>query len=488
MVKEINVINNSDGTSIIEYSDGSVEYANSDGSGTWVGADNSVSTWDENGKHISWDKNTGLESDVVLKFPIETKTACQLKWAHSTVFLPYETTSSCHRVNHDTIPSDFNFHNTPEKIEARTKMLNGEWPGNGCEYCKFVEDQDGFSDRMMHLEYPNLNAPIELKDNLTNTHVTPRWLEIYFSNLCNLSCLYCTENFSSTWQTENVKYDENFIPSNKAKELKYTDKMFDWLDSNVGHLYNLMVLGGEPFTQPQSDRLLDFLSERKCPNLTLTFFSNLSVDSEKLSKRFNRMQKLKDNGNIKEVHVVASIDCWGEQSEYIRTGLNLDLFEKNFLYLLQQTTCKLNVNMTGTSLSVFTMPALIEKINEWNEVRRVYASMMLVNGSDSIDNIPFNFIGDNNSKVMRMTVFGKRVLDWGFNKSVNLLKTHNDIELIKFKEHLRGILKVILESEESHTDQKNLHEYLTKMDKRRNTDYRKVFPILYNTIKHNNDC
>ena len=87
-----------------------------------------------------------------------------------------------------------------------------------------------------------------------------------------------------------------------------------------------------------------------------------------------------------------------------------------------------------------------------------------------------------------MTVFGKRVLDWGFNKSVNLLKTHNDIELIKFKEHLRGILKVILESEESHTDQKNLHEYLTKMDKRRNTDYRKVFPILYNTIKHNNDC
>lgn len=480
MVEEVNVINNNDGTSIIEYSDGSVEYANPDGSGTWIGADNSVSTWDENGKHISWDKNTGLESDIVLKFPIETKTACQLKWAHSTVFLPFETTSSCHRVNHDKIPSDFNFHNTPEKIEARTKMLDGEWPGNGCEYCKFVEDQGGFSDRMMHLEYPNLNAPVELKDNLSNTHVTPRWLEIYFSNLCNLSCLYCNETFSSTWQTENIKYDKNFTPSTKVKELKYTEKMFDWLDSNVKHLYNLMVLGGEPFTQPQSDRLLDFLSERKCPNLTLTFFSNLSIDPKKLLTRFERMQKLKDNNNIKEVHVVASIDCWGEQAEYIRTGLSLELFERNFLYLLQQTTCKLNVNMTGTSLSVFTMPDLIKKINEWNKVRRVHASMMLVNGSDS-------FIGSNNSKAMSMAVFGKQILDWGLNESIEILKTYNEVELIKFKEHLRGIAKVIQKSKENFTDQKNLHGYLTKMDKRRNTDYRKKFPVLYNTIKKNNN-
>lgn len=241
-----------------------------------------------------------------------------------------------------------------------------------------------------------------------------------------------------------------------------------------------MVLGGEPFTQPQSDRLLDFLSERKCPNLTLTFFSNLSIDPKKLLTRFERMQKLKDNNNIKEVHVVASIDCWGEQAEYIRTGLSLELFERNFLYLLQQTTCKLNVNMTGTSLSVFTMPDLIKKINEWNKVRRVHASMMLVNGSDS-------FIGSNNSKAMSMAVFGKQILDWGLNESIEILKTYNEVELIKFKEHLRGIAKVIQKSKENFTDQKNLHGYLTKMDKRRNTDYRKKFPVLYNTIKKNNN-
>ena len=80
--------------------------------------------------------------------------------------------------------------------------------------------------------------------------------------------------------------------------------MFDWLDENVHHLYNLMILGGEPFTQPQGDQLLDFLETKNCPNLTLTFFSNLSVDHERMKKRFNRMQNLKDTGKLAEIHII----------------------------------------------------------------------------------------------------------------------------------------------------------------------------------------
>src|SRR5258706_809795 len=74
-------------------------------------------------------------------FPIVTDTACQYKWSWSTVFLSRGTTASCHRCKHWPItPETFmDFHNHPGKIGDREKMLAGEWPGNGCEYCRDVE-------------------------------------------------------------------------------------------------------------------------------------------------------------------------------------------------------------------------------------------------------------------------------------------------------------------------------------------------------------
>ena len=63
-------------------------------------------------------------------FPIKQGIPCQLKWNHSTVFLTMGTTASCHRVTHDPITVEngkINFHNIPQKLEARTKMLNGQW-------------------------------------------------------------------------------------------------------------------------------------------------------------------------------------------------------------------------------------------------------------------------------------------------------------------------------------------------------------------------
>lgn len=476
MPKETNIIHGEDGSAIIEYADGSVEYSNADGSGKWIGPDKSVSKWDKNGKNLSWDKNTGIDSDTVLAFPIKTDTACQLKWSHSTVYLTNNTTASCHRVDHDTIPNDFDFHNTPEKLKARKLMLEGKWPGKGCEYCSTVEDAGGFSDRLQHLTYPNLAAPHELDTDPNAIQVTPRWLEIYFSNLCNLACLYCNSSFSSVWENEQLKFEPNFKRNPMTKELQYTEEMFLWLDKNVHYLYNLMVLGGEPFTQPQSDRLLEFLKGHKCPNLTLTFFSNLSVDAGKLKKRFQKMQALKDNGNIKEVHVVASIDCWGAQAEYIRSGLKLDLFEKNFLFLLTNTTCRLNINMTGSSLSVASMPDLIKKVNQWNQVRRVYLSMMLVSGSGS-------FAEDNsNDKALSMVIFGRDIVNKGFKQSIDMLETHNDVELINFKKHMNGLMDTIATFDENIKEQQKLHKFLTKMDKRRNTSYKTLFPDIYNKI------
>ena len=83
----------------------------------------------------------GISKQPPKPFPIKKGLPCQLKWTHSTIYLTDGVSASCHRVNGDpyeTRNSELNFHNIPAKLEARRKMLRGEWPGFGCEHCKHI--------------------------------------------------------------------------------------------------------------------------------------------------------------------------------------------------------------------------------------------------------------------------------------------------------------------------------------------------------------
>jgi len=407
------------------------------------------------------------------EFPIKTATACQLKWSHSTVFLPTNQTASCHRVDQHDIQNNFDFHNNPEKIIARKQMLAGEWPGKGCEHCKVIEEAGGTSDRMLHLKFPGLGPPPELKHDLNATHVTPRWVEVYFSNLCNLSCTYCEEYFSSTWQTENRKFGYIDNPGKKPKPSQYMQaseennkKFFTWADKNIQHLYNLMILGGEPFTQPQTLDLFEFLQTKECPDLTITLFSNLSISQDKMLARVSILEQLKSAGKIKQWHIIGSLDNWGEHAEYARYGLDLSLFVKNFEYLLHNTDCTLGINSAWTSLTTSKYPDLIRKINEWNSVRRVYHSLMQIGGK------PF----------MHPKVFGPWILEQGMYEAHDLFETHGDPELEGYKEYFAGIIKSIEQTEPDKLMQHTLHAYLAELDRRRNTNYTALWPELYEKI------
>lgn len=403
-------------------------------------------------------------------FPIKTATACQLKWSHSTVFLTELTTASCHRVAHDKFNLDqFDFHNTPEKLQDRTAMLNGQWPGRGCEHCKNIEDVGGTSDRMLHLDFQGFRAPPELDNDLTATHVTPRILEIYFSNTCNLKCVYCTPRFSSQINQENKKYGSfnkhgvSINSINMPSEFRQaTDRMFEWLESNVHSIDKLIVLGGEPFIQKETDRLLKFLSTKTLPNLSLIIFSNLTIEHEKFKQYAEKLSEVKQAANLHQINIIGSLDCWGAAAEYVRSGLDLALFEQNFLYLLDNTDFVLNINSALTPLTVGTLPALVEKINLWSKTRLVYWTLMKTSGRS----------------YLHPTIFGDAFLSMGYQQSVDLFDPIGDPEKTKYKEYFNGILDEIKNSKPDLVRQEQLKIYLTELDRRRGTDYKSTFPWL----------
>jgi len=416
------------------------------------------------------------------KFPIKKGLPCQLKWNHSTVFLTKGTTASCHRVTQDPIIVEngkINFHNIPEKLEARKKMLRGEWPGRGCEHCKTIEDAGGMSERITSIDFPGLLYPKELDDNPNEIDVTPTQLEIYFSNTCNLKCIYCNPKFSSTIDAENArfgeftagdisKFGENIYIDGKIQIADNIDqlglKLFDWLEENIQHLNKIFILGGEPFLQKETEKLIQFLETKSCPKLMLSIFSNLTVDPQRVKKWISRMWQLKVDGHIESLQVVGSLDCWGDGAKYLRNGLELEKFIENFEFMLDETKIILNVNSALTALTVPYMPALVDKINSWSKKRKVYWSMMKA--------------GDAGRPYLNPTIFGKDILDLGLNESIQKFNTDGDAIKKIWLENLKGIAKECEMTKPNLLQQRLLSIYLNELDRRRETSWREVFPTI----------
>ena len=210
-------------------------------------------------------------------FPIKSETACQLKWNWSTVFLTTEETASCHRTNHHKFDTNtFDVHNTPRKLDDRQRMLEGLWPKSGCDYCRNIERAGGQSDRLTNLNFPGIHAPPELVANPIAINVTPRILEVYFDNTCNLKCLYCGPHFSSLWDAENIKFGQPAF--NKSKNIdQHKQQIFEWLKTNGKHLTNFNILGGEPLYQSELDECLELFDQYPAPEIKLQIFTNIRI-------------------------------------------------------------------------------------------------------------------------------------------------------------------------------------------------------------------
>ena len=408
------------------------------------------------------------------KFPISTSTACQLKWTWSTIYLTTEKTASCHRTNHHQFDTDlFDFHNTPEKIQDRNRMLQGQWPVVGCEYCKNIEESGGQSDRMTNLDFPGIHAPMELENHPTATSVTPRMLEVYFDNVCNLKCLYCGPNFSSLWDAENKHYGRfqrgDLVISDAFKKSSNIEhnkqKLFAWLKKNSQHLSVFNILGGEPLYQDELDQCLELFELHPAPELKLQIFTNLNASLDRVQDMVKHVKRLIDKDCLREFEITASLDCWGAPQEYVRYPLDLMVWQRNFEYLVSQPWINLIINSTITPLTVKTLPDLLTRINDWSQQRKIYHYQNSVNGPS----------------YMFIDIFGN-IFQEDFARALELKPT-NTPEEIASKNYLKGIAQQSAHRGANEAEIQKLLYFLNEIDHRRGTSWHQTFPWLINEFK-----
>lgn len=398
-------------------------------------------------------------------FPIKNSSACALKWGWNTFRLYNGKSSSCHRVAPEFVPVEQfdQFHNMPKVLEDRALMRKGEWPvGRGCEYCSDVEQNGGLSDRLYHNQLPG-QTPVNFGGL---DHVTPSISEIYLDNTCDLACVYCIPDFSSKINQELNKFGPNIIGLKNITKVadsdQYLELYLNWLDKNSHSLTRISILGGEPLLQKKMWVLLDFLKTKQNPNLELAINTNLNASESTVQQYVETVKELILRKSIKRADIRGSLDCTGPQAEFIRYGVDLGRWQKNFEYLSHYKWLNLSIHQVIMSLSIKTIAEFQGQIQAWKKINpRITQGFFTVDGP--------------NYEIYHPEIFGSSFFIDQLSTLANNFICMTDHDNI-CKDRLIGIINVLSNSKVNHTRLKKLLLTLNQIDQRRNTNWRLLWP------------
>lgn len=315
---------------------------------------------------------------------------CLAKWTQVTLHLDKGMTHSCHHPAPHKIPlkeleRDYKaLHNTRFKKKQRLKMLKGERPDE-CNYCWNIEDNsDSLSDRVFKSAEPwSLPDYDNIKESSYSENFNPRYVEVSFANTCNFKCAYCGPQYSSKWVEEieregpyELSHDYNEIdsvrerdemPYKKSEHNPYIEAFWKWWPELYQDLHTFRITGGEPLLSPDTWKLLEYIqtTDNPNPNLSLAINSNMGVPDKLINRLIEIGKDLTENNKVREFIIFTSVESEGEQSEYLRYGLEFDKFWNNIDKILTELP-KVTVNIMATfnALSVFRYDDLIDKVFE----------------------------------------------------------------------------------------------------------------------------
>lgn len=310
---------------------------------------------------------------------------CLAKWQQVSLHLGTGMNNSCYHPPLHAVPVELlehnpgALHNTPYKKEQRKIMLRNEQP-NECSYCWSAERNNQLSDRHYRSGEPWAAEHFDtIKNSTGDEDVIPSYVEVNFSNVCNLACSYCSPQFSSVWAkeanrhgaypTSNRHNDPEYFVGNRkpipAREHNpYIEAFWLWWPELYPRLKHLRLTGGEPLMDYNTYRVFDYVLALPKPDLHLDVTSNFSVEDKLFDKYIDYVKKL-CNTQIEHFMQYVSLDT-GEstQAEYIRYQLVASRLHDNVHRFLNDIPSKnsLTFIVTMNNLNIVGLQDLLDWI------------------------------------------------------------------------------------------------------------------------------
>lgn len=174
-------------------------------------------------------------------------------------------------------------------------------------------------------------------------------LEIQLGNLCNLSCLMCSEMYSSAISAENKKLGIKIL---EQKDLTWTGTAFINLNKILTlHPRIISIAGGEPLYSKQLLTLLHDLPVSFCKRTVLNINTNATVWHDHWEQV---MQK------FKLVRFTFSLDGTMGLYEYIRYPSSWNTVMHNIQQIVKMHNVKSQVNCVVQNLNICYLSDIIK--------------------------------------------------------------------------------------------------------------------------------
>ena len=192
----------------------------------------------------------------------------------------------------------------------------------GCDFCRWPIEEG----RGRHLAFA------KWFDEFPVTEPDPEWpvqIEFSISNTCNLQCVMCNGEWSSSIRSQR----EHLDPLPKV----YDEQFFEDLREFIPHLRTVKFLGGEPFLAAETLRVMELMTE-----MGATPAVHVTTNGTQWSPRVERILEMLP------VDIAISLDAaTAETYESIRVGSTWDQIQQN-LDRFQETARRRRTSLTLT--------------------------------------------------------------------------------------------------------------------------------------------
>lgn len=208
--------------------------------------------------------------------------------------------------------------------DMRKKLLQDQ-PVFQCRNCYDVEKAGAESFRqVVNRSYVDLIPEIISSQASVDRDLnTIRFLEVRFSNLCNLKCRTCEPYNSTSWYREADLGNHGKAPQKVLRPTEKIEELQELLLKQIPYLTELSFLGGEPLMDDTHYWLLEKLIELKKTDVHIKYNTNFS------NLQHKKWNVLKLWAQLENVHVSMSLDGIDERFNILRKGNNWEQVVKN---------------------------------------------------------------------------------------------------------------------------------------------------------------
>lgn len=228
--------------------------------------------------------------------------------------------------------------NSEDFKALRLRMLNDE-PSEVCQRCYDVELFGTWSLRQSQNTVRGVSSLGLVNKTNTDGSIDDfklKYMDIRFSNICNMKCRSCGPSCSSLWAQEykerhgEVMLKDRFgltkVVVSNNDDGSFWEKLLPYLD-DVEEVY---FAGGEVLITPEHYKILDYWLSKGKTNVKVTYTTNFSVFKYKDKQVLDYWKK------FPKVEIYASLDASGPLAEYMRKGTIWSEIEENAMMIKKE--------------------------------------------------------------------------------------------------------------------------------------------------------